>query len=223
MAPLKLLSLTAVLLVATSAAAQVVPSRFAAACPGPAEVERLTTQDRAYRSYILRQAQRGDANAQFSLGVMYDTGYLVARCRPAADYWYERSAANGSTHGGAWLSAEKVRRRLAAGPEFVIYQAAIEDDDDVDPSVPSSAPASEQAPRKPPRPAPAKILYTDPQLVYQPPRRQQEEKFRSSGPPFAVFDPTRRYMREAVISECITGPRGGTYRIINGRRDYEAC
>lgn len=52
-------------------------------------------------------AKGGNAQAQRSLAVSYESGYLVAACSKKAAYWYEKAAAAGDAAAQDWLSRHK--------------------------------------------------------------------------------------------------------------------
>lgn len=62
-------------------------------------------------------AKGGDAKAQRSLAVSYETGYLVAACSKKASYWYEKAAAAGDAFAQDWLSRHKKFSAMVAGAE----------------------------------------------------------------------------------------------------------
>ena len=46
---------------------------------------------------LVRKAEKGDMEAQFSLGVMYENGYGVERSPEEAVKWYRKAAEQGKT------------------------------------------------------------------------------------------------------------------------------
>ncbi len=60
----------------------------------------LQAEDRLVTS-TFQLAKQGDGEAQFSLGLMYDTGDRLERDPKQAVYWFTKAAASGIT--GAWL------------------------------------------------------------------------------------------------------------------------
>ena len=66
---------------------------------------------------LLSAAQAGNAQAQRSLAVFYETGYLVAACSKKAAYWYEKAATAGDAGAQDWLSRNKRFSAMFAGAE----------------------------------------------------------------------------------------------------------
>lgn len=67
-------------------------------------------------------ARGGDATAQRSLAVFYETGYLVSRCEAKAVRWYAKAALAGDDIAKAWIKRHEQFARLRAGPECVGQQ-----------------------------------------------------------------------------------------------------
>lgn len=66
---------------------------------------------------LMTAARNGNGQAQRSLAVSYETGYLVAPCSRKAAYWYERAAASGDVVAREWQARNKRFSTLLAGPE----------------------------------------------------------------------------------------------------------
>ena len=60
---------------------------------------------------LRKAAERGDAKAQFSLGVCYQNGWGVGRDTAEAAKWYSKAAEQGNADAGAALDALDFSRR----------------------------------------------------------------------------------------------------------------
>lgn len=76
----------------------------------------LTRPTKAFTA-LSKAAKSGDASAQRSLAVAYETGYLVSRCGDQAIYWYDKAAAAGDDIARKWTSQHKTIAALQSGPE----------------------------------------------------------------------------------------------------------
>ena len=70
-------------------------------------------------STLYSAAKSGNAQAQRSLAVAYEAGYLVSACEEKAAYWYEKAAAAGDAFAQDWMSRHKTFNALFSGPECV--------------------------------------------------------------------------------------------------------
>jgi clan AA aspartic protease (TIGR02281 family) len=68
-------------------------------------------------SALQRAAHGGKAEAQRSLAVSYDSGYLVARCPARALHWYRLAARNGDAIAKDWMDRHARLEALREGPE----------------------------------------------------------------------------------------------------------
>ncbi|MCG2577399.1 retroviral-like aspartic protease family protein [Dechloromonas sp. XY25] len=66
---------------------------------------------------LLSAAQAGNAQAQRSLAVSYESGYLVAACSKKAGYWYEKAAAAGDAAAQDWLGRHQKFSAMFAAAE----------------------------------------------------------------------------------------------------------
>lgn len=66
---------------------------------------------------IQKAAKSGNAQAQRSLAVSYETAYLVASCSPKARYWYEKAAAAGDATAREWIERNNTFAAMLSGPE----------------------------------------------------------------------------------------------------------
>lgn len=66
---------------------------------------------------IQTAAKGGNIQAQRSLAVSYETGYLVASCSTKARYWYEKAAAAGDAVAKEWIGRNKMFAGMFSGPE----------------------------------------------------------------------------------------------------------
>jgi TPR repeat protein len=64
----------------------------------------LAQAEKSEINKLLERAQGGDARAQYTLGMRYDTGYMVPRDKEKAIYWYRKAA-----NQGFWLAEEKLK------------------------------------------------------------------------------------------------------------------
>ena len=68
-------------------------------------------------SRLLTAARAGEAQAQRSLAVSYETGYQVSRCPATALYWYRQAAQSGDAVARDWLRQNDDLARLHAAGE----------------------------------------------------------------------------------------------------------
>ena len=66
---------------------------------------------------LLSEAKAGSAQAQRSLAVSYETGYLVAPCSKKASYWCEKAAAAGDAVAKEWMGRNKTFAAMFSGAE----------------------------------------------------------------------------------------------------------
>lgn len=76
----------------------------------------LRQPSKAFTS-IQSAAKSGNAQAQRSLAVSYETSYLVASCSTKARYWYEKAAAAGDAIAQEWITRQKRFTSISSGPE----------------------------------------------------------------------------------------------------------
>jgi len=62
-------------------------------------------------------AKSGNSQAQRSLAVSFETGYLVASCSRKATYWYGKASAAGDAVAHEWLSRQKKFAAMYSGAE----------------------------------------------------------------------------------------------------------
>lgn len=76
----------------------------------------LTRPTKAFTA-LYKAARSGDATAQRSLAVAYETGYLVSRCEEKALHWYDKAASAGDDVARKWMSQHKTFAAMRSGPE----------------------------------------------------------------------------------------------------------
>lgn len=72
--------------------------------PEDYENARPLTRPHADFMELLRLASKGDAVASRSIGVAYETGFLVSRCREKASLWYSKAAKIGDETAKQWVA-----------------------------------------------------------------------------------------------------------------------
>jgi len=77
-----------------------------------------------------KAAKNGNASAQRSLAVSYETGYLVSKCADKAAYWYGKAAAAGDEGAKKWVSRYKIFSAIRSGPECAGYSCLGRDADE---------------------------------------------------------------------------------------------
>jgi hypothetical protein len=78
----------------------------------------LARPSRDFRE-IRQLARKGDATAQRSLAVIYETGYLVTTCKEAARYWYFKAAQGKDPQAVEWMQREQSALAGAEQPSFI--------------------------------------------------------------------------------------------------------
>lgn len=68
---------------------------------------------------MLNRARQGDAIAQRSLAVSYETGYLVSECDEAAWHWYLKAANGNDELALAWIKSKMNALLALQGPQYV--------------------------------------------------------------------------------------------------------
>lgn len=68
---------------------------------------------------LRRRAAKGDAVAQRSIAIGYETGYLVSQCADKALYWYRQAGRNGDRQAQDWLAGRVHLQQMSQGPECV--------------------------------------------------------------------------------------------------------
>lgn len=76
-----------------------------------------TRQPESSLATILKKANDGAAEAQRTLAIHYESGYLLSRCREKSIYWYGKAAAAGDDIAQQWLLRNKPLFELQAGVE----------------------------------------------------------------------------------------------------------
>lgn len=79
--------------------------------------EYATRQPEGRLAATLKKANDGAAEAQRTLAIHYESGYLLSRCREKSAYWYQKAAAAGDDVAQQWLQRNKPVFELQAGAE----------------------------------------------------------------------------------------------------------
>ena len=80
-------------------------------------VEHLIARPSPALAKTIAQAKAGDAAAQRSLAISYESGYLVSPCRAQSVRWYRAAAESGDDVARQWLRKDEAITAFRSAPE----------------------------------------------------------------------------------------------------------